>query len=192
MENGPALLEILKASGKQWLVVHGHQHLPNLSYFEGGATAPIVFSAGSVAAPTTVVRAKRPRNQLYCIEFESAKTEGIELCGRVRALDWFPHIGWQRAHKDSGLPHSCGFGHRGSLATLAGQVLLHVQNAMSGQTRWPQIVTAIPDISYLIPEDIYALVDLLESQGALVDFDRCGMPSLVGMRRIQNAQSVSI
>ncbi|MGY2810775.1 metallophosphoesterase family protein [Bradyrhizobium sp. USDA 4506] len=67
LENGAALLEVLKQSGWQWLVIHGHQHLPNLSYSEGGAIAPIVFSAGSLAAPTTVIRSKRPRNQMYCI-----------------------------------------------------------------------------------------------------------------------------
>ena len=93
MENGPALLETLKSTGYQWLVIHGHQHLPNLNYTDGGALSPIVFSAGSVAAETTVVHGRRPRNQLYYIEFDLTGPLTRTLCGRIRAWDWYPYVG---------------------------------------------------------------------------------------------------
>lgn len=186
LQNGAALLEVLKQTGRQWLVIHGHQHLPNLSYSEGGATAPVVLSAGSIAAPTTVIRSKRPRNQMYCIEFPSGKNANVELFGHIRAWDWYPHLGWQPSHRESGLPHSCGFGFR-SIGELAEKVFAQVSTAISGQLRWPQVTASLPEIGNLIPDDIDTLINSMESKGALVDYDRWGMPSAVGVRRISNA-----
>jgi 3',5'-cyclic AMP phosphodiesterase CpdA len=192
MQNGPALLEVLKATGRQWLVVHGHQHLPNLSYAEGGTLAPIIFSSGSVAAPTTVVRAKRPRNQMYCVEFDCAGVSSHELIGRVYAWDWFPYVGWQLASRDSGLPHRCGFGFRGPLNLLASQIAAHASMAASHHVRWDEVISLFAATKHLIPEDVDALVHILQSQGAIVDFDRWGVPSAIGMKGGSNARTVAI
>lgn len=80
IENGPTLLKVLEDTGRQWLIIHGHEHLPDVSYSSGGSLAPIVFSAGSLAARTYEVEGKRPRNQAYFLEiFESPSAAPANL-----------------------------------------------------------------------------------------------------------------
>jgi predicted phosphodiesterase len=181
MENGPALLEALRATGRQWLVIHGHQHLPNLSYAEGGTLSPIVFSAGSISALTTEVRGRRPRNQLYCIKFDLDAPSNNGLRGQVMTWDWFPYTGWQKASRDSGLPHSCGFGFRGALGTLAESIVAEVQASPRSRLLWQQLFANSPDLKFLIPEDMEALLAELERHGATIDYDRWGSPRAVGL-----------
>jgi 3',5'-cyclic AMP phosphodiesterase CpdA len=184
MVNGPALLEVLRNTGAQWLVIHGHQHLPNLSYAEGGEVSPIVFSAGSVAAQTTTVRGKRARNQLYCIQFDLTAPNNSALQGRMICWDWTPHVGWQMASRDSGLPHSCGFGYRGPLTDLASKIVNHVQQSNHNHIRWSEIVAKFPEVSCLIPEDVETLIECLQKQEAVVDYDRWGVPSAIGTKEV--------
>ena len=182
MINGPALLEALRSTGRQWLVIYGHQHLPSLSYAEGGEISPIVFSAGSIAAQTTTVRGKRARNQLYCIQFGSSAVDSSALQGRIIAWDWNPHVGWQMASRDFGLPHSCGFGYRGPLHDLAQQIVTFVQQSNHRHIRWNAVVAKFPEVACLIPEDAETLIQRLHERDSVVDYDRWGVPSAVGTK----------
>src|ERR1700730_9074557 len=76
--NGPQLIERLRDTGVPWFVIHGHLHLPNLSYPDAGERAPIILSAGSLAAKTFPVRGHTPRNQMYLIEFSYADAPRIQ------------------------------------------------------------------------------------------------------------------
>lgn len=62
IENGPELLDVLSASGHQWLVLHGHAHMPHLGYANANALSPIIFSAGSVSARLWNVPNRLPRS----------------------------------------------------------------------------------------------------------------------------------
>jgi 3',5'-cyclic AMP phosphodiesterase CpdA len=58
MINAGLLMEVFKKTEKQWLVIHGHQHTPFISYGDASPWAPIILSAGSVAVKTA--RTLRP------------------------------------------------------------------------------------------------------------------------------------
>lgn len=179
--NGPLLVELLRETGKRWLVIHGHLHLPDLSYADAGQLAPVILSAGSVAAKTYSVRGRTPRNQMYVIDFDIDAAAAIppRMRGRVHAWNWAPAIGWTEAFKDSGLPWLCGFGEYGGLPNLVGRIKTALEAAPARRLRWRELVAQIPESQYLVPDDMEQLILLLEADAIVVDYDRFQVPSVL-------------
>lgn len=181
--NGPLLVDLLKETGVPWLVIHGHQHLPNLGYSDPDANSPVILSAGSIAAKTYAVRGQTPRNQMHLIEFDEAAAEAdlINKRGRIQTWNWTPAVGWTDAFRDSGLPRKTGFGHRGDLNQLAQSILGAIQGTASKRLRWEDLLSLISEPQFLVPADMDQLVQNLEAQGVVVDYDRWQVPSVVAI-----------
>ena len=182
MVGGEELTELLRDSGKQWLVVHGHRHVPFLTYADGGATSPIVLSAGSVSAKPYAIRGRHPRNQIHYVQLSQNLPGGVGLKGTVTSWDWFPFVGWQKANKESGLPYQCGFGFRGDLDDLATKVADSVERSSLKQRNWPDVTAEFTNLRTLIPQDIDIFEDELKKRGAIIGFDRVGAPLLISWR----------
>jgi hypothetical protein len=178
--NGTMALELLRNTGVQWFVIHGHQHLPSIGYAEGGALSPIILSAGSIAAKTYSVRGKTPRNQMYCVEFETERT-GASLTGRIFAWDWIPFAGWQKSTRESGLPRECGFGSRDTDG-VARRLVALLQTASDKRMSWLDASTAVPEIAHLTPEDLDVVVGQLEHSQVEIAYDRWQVPSQFQLR----------
>jgi 3',5'-cyclic AMP phosphodiesterase CpdA len=178
--NGPLLLELLKGTGKRWLVVHGHQHLPNLSYFDADARAPVILSAGSIAAKTYPVRGRTPRNQMHLIDFDmaAATNDPSHVRARVLTWNWTPALGWTEAFRDSGLPRECGFGERGDLAALTQRIVAAIDATATRQIRWAGLIAPVPEVQYLVPDDLEETIRLLEASNVVVDYDSYQAPSV--------------
>jgi hypothetical protein len=178
---GNQLLGLLAASGQQWLVIHGHEHLSYLGYEGAGVSPPIIFSAGSVASTQLRhVPRRLTTNQLYYInlpdEHNNNGSGGAELFGEVRAWDWYPMSGWQPAHNDAGIPHYCGFGLRSGLSSMADRIDRMVSSVATGFVAWRDAWTTVSGLSFLIPADQSALFLLLESKRVKVVFGSQGAP----------------
>ena len=105
MREGQQLLDLL-GNGRfgRWTFVHGHKHHPKITYAAGGATSPIVLSAGSFAAVLYPELGTEARNQFYLLTFNLTDMDRFGLVGSGQAWDWATSRGWVPASSGSGLP----------------------------------------------------------------------------------------
>lgn len=144
--NGQEILKYFEEHGS-WIVIHGHKHHGHISYAQGGASSPIIFSAASLAAYLEASDQGR-RNQFYILNIEQTDTH--ELRGCVDAWDWFQGKGWVRAsRKFGGIFDGCGFGYRRSINQFAAII----SQGIKLPCKWEEIVKQYPDINFLTPQD---------------------------------------
>jgi len=182
MVGGEQLLYLLgNAAFGSWIVIHGHKHHPKIEYAAGGGNAPLVFSAGSLAAHLYPELATRGiKNQFYLINVHLDQIANLGLAGTVLAWDWYSGTGWRPSdgtYSEHGIPRASGFGARPVTVSLAREV----SNVVSGKvTAWQDLVNAIPALPYLLPRDIFELCRELRNNHSLrVVFDQ-GTPVQIG------------
>jgi 3',5'-cyclic AMP phosphodiesterase CpdA len=181
MKGGNELLDLL-ATGNygHWLVIHGHKHHPKLSYAAGGTDSPVIFAAGSVAATFHRQLQTAAHNQFYLIEIPLDTIATFGFVGTFRAWDWLSEVGWRPASRSSKLPERGGFGWRGSLTLLADQVHSHVTGS---QIVWTDLCRKMPELHFLIPDDLEKLIRLLQDDKKLIaDPPNSFPPTLIGIQ----------
>lgn len=178
MVDGAALLEVLD-SGEygRWLIVHGHRHLPNISYGPGSSESSVVFSAGSFSAVPYADIASRTRNQFYILAVEPMTVGRVR--GTFRAWDWISDEGFGPAQSRSGLPHKGGFGASVGASAIAQGIAELV--GTSGFVTWESLLDTIPDARFLAPKDLTTCKSLLKKEyGVEMVFSDEGVPLQVG------------
>lgn len=177
IENGPALLAVLQQTGHRWLVIHGHQHLPDIRYADPTPMSPVIFSAGSLSANLYSVPNRVPRNQAYAVEVQSE--DSYDLKGRIWAWDWAPHVGWSPAAQSSGMPYESGFGSHPDIGDIFRRIALLFATNNTTYLSWEAAVRDNPSLSYLIPDDRTAVLEALRDRGLVVHFDSAGSPTIL-------------
>lgn len=166
-----------------WIVVHGHRHLPKLMYAHGGAAAPTILSAGSFSVNLEGI-SPRTRNEFYILELEIAEAGELPVMrGKVRSWTWEVRLGWREGSWESGLPSGAGFGSRKHPAELARQIRAEVGKSTVKPTSWADITAQIPDLQYTLPTDIAATLKMLENSGVGVHYDADRKPAMLQLRR---------
>lgn len=149
--NGDELSRCLERHGP-WLIVHGHKHHGRILYAQGSNAAPVIFSASSLGFCLDVAK-PGVRNQFYILELAQRESGGVR--GQVRAWDWYVGRGWVSATPDKGgIYDGCGFGHRCDLGDIALQV---ASVATPLPYKWADVLSAIPELQYLTPDDLEVL-----------------------------------
>jgi len=180
MLGGEKLVDTLKSSSKQWFVLHGHQHVPYLSYADGTPFAPIILSAGSVAAKTyPAIGGVHPRNQIHhvAIDLDLTDQSGAEVLGHITTWSWSPTVGWKAAKQDAGLPYQSGFGYRPHMIGIRDQIASKVAAAPQGVIKWERIIEQMPKLKFLLTSDISELAKLVETKKIKMPLDPFGMPN---------------
>lgn len=165
MAGGDRLIELLNSGDYgSWMIIHGHKHFPRLTYASGGASSPIIFSAGSFSAVLYPKIQARARNQFYLLEIPIEELDGLglDLAGTLRAWDWITMIGWQAAGSGSGLRHIVGFGWRESARNIAQQIASQLRGAGDVRSR-DELAADHPRLQYLLPDDIEILAKRLKA-----------------------------
>lgn len=183
MEGGSDLLSLL-GSGRygHWLIIHGHKHHPKVWHAAGGAYAPIIFAAGSFSANLYPALQTRVRNQFYVIELPWPQFEALQLtlAGTFRSWEWLTGSGWQPASPGAGLPAFGGFGFRGSLPALAATVEHEFVRLNAPVADWSQLTASVPQLNFVLPDDVARLFELLRTQYGLRMLDDHGRPAQLG------------
>lgn len=162
-----------------WMVVHGHNHRPRIEYAAGGASAPIVFAAASVAAALWKNIQHVPR-QFYIFEYPLDLIPQLGLVGRFKAWEWAYGDGWAASPLGEMLPGEGGFGWRSNIEVLAREVAQEVQ---SQSTPWKFVVEKLPHLRFLLPQDIVKLAKCLTLLPEIhVECHDHGPPVMVGRR----------
>lgn len=179
MLGGDLLLEQLKDTNKQWLVLHGHAHVPSLIYAGASQFAPIVLSSASVAAKTSRMKGGYARNQIHhlSVHLNNIESSGAQLFGQVTSWTWAFEYGWLPSSGFGVLPFHAGFGYRFDAIQTRDQIVAQVKAAAPGLLRWSDVLDLSPKISYLAPDDLISLNKLLEGAGVKVECDNYGVPA---------------
>ena len=169
MDGGPGLLDLLR-SGKygRWMVIHGHRHMPHLTYALGGAASPVIFSAASFSVDLHLAIQARSRNQFYVLRFALDQTRalGLSFAGRFESWYWVPRSGWEVTPSELSLPAEGGFGYREDGRLIAQTIHDYMRNAPRQSMSWDELTSEFPRLAYLIPEDIVLTRLELQALGA--------------------------
>jgi len=169
MDGGPGLLDLLRSgSHGRWMVIHGHRHMPHLTYALGGAASPVIFSAASFSVDLHLAIQARSRNQFYMLSFplEETRELGLSFAGRFQSWYWVPRSGWEVTPPGLSLPPAGGFGYREDGQLIARTIHDYMCDSPRQSMSWEDLTGEFPRLAYLIPEDI-ALTRLeLQALGA--------------------------
>lgn len=180
MLGGDKLLKMLGAGryGK-WLVIHGHRHFPRVAYAQGGASAPVVFSAGSFSAVLYKEISSRTSNQFYIVEIPKSEIKANGLVGTIRAWDWSSGHGWVIPQdRLDALPVRSGFGCTEDLSVIAKKI----NNALDEPfMKWLDLTKKMPNIRYLSHDDFNEVKHILDKSFSVnFTYYKDGTPAQVG------------
>jgi predicted MPP superfamily phosphohydrolase len=179
---GEKLVQALEATGKPWVIIHGHKHVPDLFYGHGGANSPIVLGCASFSAQVNTDAQNKSPNQVHLLRCDpdAADSLGLDLAGEVLSWTWQPGVGWKRSQGDAGLPHEAGFGYRGSVRVLAAQLDAAVAQADVPHMSWREAITKVPLLARVLPTDFVSLERELGSRNMALLRERNGGPAQIG------------
>jgi hypothetical protein len=178
MLGGDILIDHLKSTDKQWLVIHGHAHVPNLAYADAGQTAPVILSAGSVAAKTARAKGGYARNQIHHVSIPLNRIEhsGTQLFGRVTSWSWAFENGWVKSSGTGVLPYQTGFGYKFDLVQTRDNIVAMAKARAPELLFWADVLQEIPKLVFLAPDDHTALLRSLSIIGVKIEKDEFGIP----------------
>jgi predicted phosphodiesterase len=140
IDQGDALLRMLYKYDFQ-ILIHGHKHDPRLSYFN---SLP-VLCAGSFSSYENV-RELAADNVFHIVTLRKGSKDGT-----IATYNYGPHNGWQINGKY--FPGYTGFGYQGNLGDLAKRCKEQFSTSGSQVIRYHDMLIAIPELQFLIPED---------------------------------------
>ncbi len=177
MEGGDKLIDLIgDGQHGDWLVIHGHKHHPKIYYAPGGGGAPVVFSAGSLCANLYPNLQTRARNQFHIVEFPISKLDeiGLGIAGCIYSWDWCAGIGWVKAEFRSGLPYIGYFGYRSPISSVARDIVNILSASSDPFMKWSEVLIQKPQFRYLVPNDLLALINILEKSNISITWNSNG------------------
>jgi hypothetical protein len=188
MRNGEALIrKLIEISDARWLVIHGHQHYPDLFYARGAARSPVVLSAGSMSRRLTGSLSMRALNQIYHVElpFSDYEAIGWNPCGLIRSWHWTDKIGWSRTSfarpESAAIPFGSGFGCRKDPDAWAQDITREFKSRRVSHLNWSALMQKLPALRYVLPADLRTIISTLKEKHKIKTLnDDDGFPFQIG------------
>lgn len=155
IDNGDKLIQLLNEYDFQ-IIVHGHKHDPRLKK-ENSLT---VFAAGSFSSLMNI-KELGADNCFHLIELFPFKKQGT-----ISSWIYAPTKGWE-VRNDREFPCFTGFGNELSVEALAKHCSEIFINDGKEMLTYKSIVSQLPDLQYLIPEDQKKLTKVLKKDYSL-------------------------
>jgi predicted phosphodiesterase len=167
---GKLIHDLTTATKTSWLVIHGHQHYPQIYYGQGTVHPPVIFSAGSVSAVLSSPLASEAANQFYhiTIEPDPEKTSGWAPCGFVRAWHWHMRSRWDRSPYGFNIPFETGFGCRASPPDVAKELSHFVRQSAQPVVELRACFQELPHLQYLVKDAMEEVMKLLPAHGVKI------------------------
>ena len=167
---GKLVLKLTETTNSPWVIIHGHQHFPEMDYGRGSAFAPVVISAGSFSARMSGTHAAASPNQFYVVEIAdpSEQQDGWFPCGTVRAWYWSPEGYWEKSPIAHRIPYGSGFGCRLNPIQSSRRVITVLENTREPYLTLEDILQAEPIIGFMLPKDFNLLIRQLDIDGVKV------------------------
>lgn len=143
LENGDKLLETLKKGGYN-LVIHGHKHIPRYRYHNGVH----IFAAGSFSSLENIAESNA-NNAFHIIELANTNAR---LKAQITTWYFITAKGWALSRDPDGIfPSLTGFGSEKNTDLIAEEINGYFIEENKDRIRFGDILSFIPDISYLSP-----------------------------------------
>lgn len=174
---GRLVRELTEVTNSSWLIIHGHQHYPELWYGPGTTHIPVVFSAGSVSAVLKSPLSSDAPNQFYhiALETEQSGNSGWMPCGIVRAWHWAKRSRWERSPHNFNIPYEVGFGCRDHPDVIARDLAAIVLALPEPFVEMREIYPQLPQLRFLLKETLDEVLARLPTHGV-----RCTRATNVG------------
>lgn len=146
------------------LIIHGHKHDPLLRYYNTTQTSfkiP-VFSSGSFASSSNNLWCGA-RNFFHIIEI--GKDEDI-VSGEIHSWTYFPQNGWKFIYDESAFPPYSGFGNNLRIQEILEKIYVFMDTPSKD---WSELQSAVPEVKYLIPQEMEELHRELKNRGFFLD-----------------------
>lgn len=162
ISNGHKILEAVDRSDHDWLVVHGHLHYPRL-YQSVNLRTTSVLSSGALGGMTYKLKSgTSPDNQVHLIEYTDDKVAKAV----IHSWNWVHEEGWQPASSfKHGLPTKTGFGSTTTVESLHRSIRAILDK--TPEMAWADVVSAVPDVDFLTPDQHQRLCTELEQSGEI-------------------------
>ncbi|NKB38347.1 MAG: hypothetical protein GKR93_14485 [Gammaproteobacteria bacterium] len=185
MQGADELLRNL-SSGEygEWLVIHGHMHVPNLNYSAGGSVAPLIFTAGSFSVTLDKESATKTNNQAYLVDLEMRNNLGniSNIAGNIHCWDWTYGMGWSESLAGSVFPNPTGFGFRGTINSLVDKINKLLNGDDQTYYKWDELLTEIPELNYVLHTDLKLIVSKLAKNNVEITEDKFGRIIEIGKK----------
>ncbi len=175
IDNGSDLLEKLMSANFD-LYIHGHQHDPLIWYHHSKRSSKRIpiLSTGSFSATSNQIYTGK-RNAFHHVELTKEKSEPAK--GLIKTWKFMPRSGWNNKNDQNDFPPNAGFGYIGSIRNLADQIQEIVSD--SPLKKWTEVVSILPDIKHLTPEEAEELEKELEIKQLSLNGKLCELPSYI-------------
>ena len=161
LENGDKFLAMLEKHGFN-IVIHGHKHEPKLRYYN---RLPL-FASGSFSSMMNIIDISA-QNTFHIITLQPGGKKGI-----VRSWSYGTTKGWNQ-QEGSYFPIITGFGSTMPVQEIASKCNMIFSSQDQPLISYENVVSQIPEIAYLIPQEQSELELLLVS-----DFGLSFLPAL--------------
>lgn len=181
---GEKLVQALNDDDSSWIIIHGHKHVPDLYYGQGGGNAPVILACASFSAQVNSDAQNKNPNQVHLLVCDPAAAQAAETtsAGYVKSWTWQPGGGWRRSRGMHGLPHFVGFGYRGNVQTLAEKLDQHLVTRDVTRSTWGDVVAAIPSLHQLVPADLTRFKRAIERKGLVLLSEDDGTLAEIGRK----------
>jgi predicted phosphodiesterase len=164
---GRLVRELTEITNSSWLIIHGHQHYPELRYGPGTVHVPVIFSAGSVSAVLESPLSSEAANQFYhvTLETDQSGTNGWTPCGVVRAWHWAKRSRWERSPHTFNIPYEVGFGCREQPSEIAKKIASVVIEQAKPFMEMREVFGLVPYLRFLLKETMDEVLSQLPACG---------------------------
>lgn len=166
IDKGDLFLRVLYKFNFQ-ILIHGHKHDPRLSYFN---SLP-VFCAGSFSSHENV-RELGADNVVHVVTLKRGTKHGT-----ISTYKYGPNNGWQ--HNGNYFPSKTGFGQQGNLDAIAKKCFDYLAGAGSQIVKFHDLVKAVPEIEFLIPDDQLKFNHELNAIGLTLEPQFPDLPTII-------------
>ena len=164
MYNGDELITILDRFNFD-LIIHGHKHDPRVRYSQGGGNSPVIFSAGSFSAYSTLLL-QGGHNTFHIMTIEV--NEHHVARGIIETWFFIPTKGWKQEVNSNFIDSKIGFGAVVDLKVLSNQIAQWFEANPKTIIEWEDFIESFPDLQYIIPSDFEKLKKDLKSKHILI------------------------
>lgn len=162
LPNGDRLLNVLGCAGCTF-IVHGHRHQPRLSRHCNGGQLLLVLAAGSFSRNLGADLSSVTRNLFHIVDWN--QESDLEPWGTIRTWEFRWGQGWKPASAASaGFPYTAGFG-PASVLDIERRLIAYLNQMTQRWIPFEDLVNAIPDLIYLIPDELNNVLCSIESNG---------------------------
>jgi 3',5'-cyclic AMP phosphodiesterase CpdA len=168
IEKGDLLLQLIEKYNFQ-ILIHGHKHIPRLTYFN---SLPILGS-GSFSSLMNLLPTGS-KNMFHLITLNSDSRNG-----KIQTFEFTNGLGWTDKYNSSHFPSITGFGNREDVNNISESIFNFYTKKNQEYLKFTELIHQFPELEFLIPTDLNKLKQSIKTKGLLFYPDDNNLPDQI-------------